>query len=62
MSAMLQECNYALPYISICCCLPKWQQYAAMTCCFNALKCLEPTSTARYSGLRTVQIMDRLVS
>ena len=24
MSVTLQECNYALPYAPICCCLPKW--------------------------------------
>ena len=37
MYVTLQECNYALPYVSICRRLPEWLQYAAMAGCINSV-------------------------
>ena len=67
MSVSLQECNYALPYVSISCCLPKLPQYAAVACwlllfsdnCVTASH--EPTSRAPCSGFSIVPMMNYAV-
>ena len=65
MSVTLQEGNYALPYVSICCRLPKGLKYTAVACCFysvsanSVIASREPTSRAPCSdGLSTVPNMD----
>ena len=63
MSVTLQKCNYALPYVPICHRLLKWLpstihglllQFSANT----VIASREPISTAPFSGLRTVPIID----
>ena len=52
MSVTLQEGNYVLPQVSICCRLPKGLKYAAVACCFysvsanSVIASREPTSRA----------------
>ena len=64
---MLQECNYALPYVSNSCHVPKWPQYAAVACWLHLFRdysvtvSREPTSRAPYSGFSTVPMMDYAV-
>ena len=67
MSVSLQECNYALPYVSISCCLPKLPQYAAVACWSLLLSdnsvtaSHEPTSRAPSSGFSIVPMMEHAV-
>ena len=56
MSGKLQECNYALLYVSISCRLPKWPQCEAVVCWSllfsddSVTASHEPTSRAPCSG------------